>query len=395
MSGAVTDASEWARRVAPLAIVAASGVAVIYLPQPIQTLVADGFRIAASAAAIAPVAVQLGYALGLILFVSMGDRFSPRAQVSAQMAATALSIAAAALAPSYSVYVVACFVSGATASYGQLIIATALRSAPEESRSRIVAVLLGAFLVGLFLVRTGLGATAGALGWRAVLLGIAALVLVLLVPARLSVPHESRDSPPGIWQVISSLPGVARRSPALMLMSATHAIAFAGFIAAWATSTLLAIDTMGLSVTEAALPGIAGMLGGAVGILLARVHRRLGSRRSVLAAIIVLFSGAALLAVGGTWLPGLVVGLFLMSVGLITSQVTTQAHALAAVAPAETGRANTVYTATTFFAGGLATWIADALFRAAGFPAVGLLVTATALVALALTIVAIRRGVIR
>ncbi|MBN9605173.1 MAG: MFS transporter [Actinomycetales bacterium] len=388
------DDSHWARRVAPLAVVAASGAAVVYLPQPIQTLVADEFDGGVAAAAIPPVVVLVGYAFGLVVFVSIGDRLSPRAQVSAQLVATACAVGAAALAPAFGGYVVACLVAGAAASYGQIIIATALRSVAPDARARVVAVILGAFMIGMFAMRTGLGALAGVLGWRAVLLGIAIVILALVIPALLALPHDQRTSPPGVLRVIRSLPAVALRSPALVLMTAVHAAAFASFITAWAVSTIVAVEEIGLDVSSAALLGLAGVAAGGIAIGVARAHRRVGAPRSIAIALSALVAGALLFAVAGTWLPTLAIALFLLSLGLITSQVTTQAEALASVGPAEAGRANTVYTSITFLLGAGMTWLGGALVHEVGFWAVGVLIAALGLLALALTLVARRRGVI-
>ena len=119
-----------------MAVIAASGVAIIYIPQPIQTLVAEEFGIPIDASAAATTAVQAGYAVGIVLLVSLGDRFAARSQVTLQLLATAVALVGAALAPAYAFYVVMCFVAGSTATIGQLLVAAALRLAPPAVRAR-------------------------------------------------------------------------------------------------------------------------------------------------------------------------------------------------------------------------------------------------------------------
>lgn len=232
--------------------------------------------------------------------------------------------------------------------------------------------LLGAFVVGLFATRTGLGTLAGSVGWRAVLLGASALLALLVVPALAVVPRRVGATGLRIGPVLASIPRVGR-SRTLRLMTGVHALSFSAFIAAWATSTVHAVTDLGLSVGGAAAIGVAGVAAGVLAIALAGMHRRLGAQRSITLALCVLCAGAAALAVGGSWLPGLLAGLFLMTLGMITSQVTTQSRALAAVVPDEVGRANTVYLVTTFVASALATAVAGILWQRAGYLAVGLM----------------------
>ncbi len=387
--------SSWGRQVAAMASIAATGVAVIYIPQPIQTLVADDFAVPASASSAALIAVQAGYALGIVLLVSLGDRVSARRQVTTQLVATAAALALAAAAPSYAVHVALCFVAGATATVGQLLVSAALRLAPPSARARTVAVLLGSFLIGLFTVRTALGSLAAAIGWRGALVVCAAVVLAL-VPLSLRVsPREVPADPPSYGRILASIPGIARRSSALRLMTAVHVLCFMAFIATWSMTTLHATSALGLDVAQAALLGLAGLVGGAATIAAASIHSRVGPRRSLAICLAVALVGGILITVGAGSVPVLVLGLLLLSAGMSSEQVTTQAIGLASVDPSENGRANTIFMAATFFGGTLATAIAATLSSAIGYRAVGAFALALVVIAASLAFVADRRGMLR
>ena len=379
-------------RIATIALVATSGVAVIYVPQPIQTLVAADFGVSIADSAAANVAVQAGYALGVLLFVSLGDRFSPRSQVGIQLAATAVALTGAAAAPSHGAYVVMCFIAGATATVGQILITTALRIAPVETRARIVGVLVGSFLVGLFLVRTTLGALADLVGWRGVIMGMVVLLLVLVAVSRRVVPDDPRESPPRVLRILLSIPRIAQKSSTLRLLTLVHALCFAAFIGVWSLSTVHAVTDLGFSVGAAALIGIAGIIGGAATILVAPAHHRVGSRRSFGVSLAALLVGSIILAVAPGTVGTVVAGLLLVSFGLSNGQVSTQSRALASVPPEENGRANTVFVACTFLAGAIATAIAELVYRMGGFGAVSAVSLGYVLVAILLTTVAVRKN---
>lgn len=388
-------ADAWSTRVAGMATIAAAGVAVIYIPQPVQPLVSAEFGVTGPLASAATIAVQLGYALGVVLLVSLGDRYSARRQVTIQLAATAAALMGAGIAPSYAVHVMLCLVAGATATVGQLLVSAALRLAPPTARARTAAVLLGSFIVGLFVVRTALGALAEVAGWRAALV-MCGVVMLALVPLSLRVsPAESPENPPGYRAILATIPSVAARSSALRQMTAIHTLCFMAFIALWSTATLYAIEELGLGVSRAALVGLAGLCGGLVTIALASFHGRLGAPRSLALALAASLAGVGVIAAGPGSLPATACGLLLISAGMSSEQVTTQAVGLASVPPEQGGRANTVYMGSTFLGGSVASAAAVALYALLGYQAVATLGVLLVVSAAGLALDAHRRGMLQ
>jgi len=377
--------------IAQLALVAALGIGVIYIPQPIQPLVAAEFALPLDSAAGGVIATQLGYAVGVFLLVALGDRVRPRLQVGAHLITTAVALTVAAVAPWNELFVIACFVAGAGATYGQLLVPVALRAVPASQRAVTTAVLVGSFLVGLFTVRTGLGALAGVLGWRATLLVCAAVLLACLLLLRV-VPSTVPTDPPSYLRLIASLPGVVRRSPTLRLMTAMHASVFAAFTTVWASITVFAVADLDLSVAQASLLGLAGLAGGATTVALAPILSRLTMSVGLVITLGSAFTGTALLALGSGSAVVTVAGLYLVSAGMSGSQVFTQARALQSVPSTESGRANTVFVTGTFVASSTAIAVAAVLQRSTGFPAVAWMAVVLVLTAATLAVVARRRG---
>lgn len=389
-----SEAAGWGRRVASMAVIAATGVAIIYVPQPIQTLVASDFGVSGVAASAATIAVQAGYALGIVLLVSLGDRFSARSQVTVQLGVTSAALLAAATSPAYAVFVALCLVAGATATIGQLLVAAALKLAPPSRRARTAAVLLGSFISGLFVVRTALGGIADVLGWRGALVVIAVVVAALIPLSLRTSPAGRPTDPPRYATILRTIPQVAASSPTLRVMTAIHALCFMAFISLWSTATLYAVDELGLSVGAAALLGLAGLAGGLLTIAGAPLHARVGARLALAACVTAVATGSALILAAPTVLPLTAIGLMLISVGMSSEQVSTQPIGLASVDPAQNGRANTVFMAAAFFGGAAATAVAAPLYAAGGFRAVAVLALIAALTAASLAVVAARRGML-
>jgi predicted MFS family arabinose efflux permease len=375
-----------------MAITAAVGVSIIYVPQPIQTLAAAELGVPIAQSSSASVAVQAGYALGVILLVSLGDRLSPVRQVTVQLAATATALIVAACAGDYLLFTIMMFVAGAAATVGQILVSAALRLAPTEQRARTAAVLLGSFLIGLFSVRTLLGTVAEPLGWRTVLVAAAVIVLACIPLTLRFAPRERPAATTSYLRILGSIPRIVASSVTLRLLTATHAFAFSSFISVWSMITLFGVTDLGLSVTKTATIGIAGIVGGAATVASARSQARLGTRRALPASLLVLILGCTLIAAFTHALVVVVLGLFFVSFGMSSSQVSSQADALASVDPAESGRANTVFMATTFFAGATATALSDLIMRSVGFSGVALFAAALAAASLAVSALARRRS---
>jgi len=177
-------------------------------------------------------------------------------------------------------------------------------------------------------------------------------------------------------------------------MSGIHVLCFAAFIAVWAMTTVNAVSVLGLSVTAASLIGLAGLLGGVATIGAAPLHAIVGARRSIAVSIGAVLVGTTVIAIAPQSVPAILVALFLVSFGMSSEQVTTQARALASVAPEQSGRANTVFMAATFFGGALATAVAERAYAWGGFGAVGAMGAVMVVGAVVVSLVAARRGML-
>ena len=77
-----------------------------------------------------------------------------------------------------------------------------------------------------------------------------------------------------------------------------------------------------------------------------------------------------------------------------SEQVSSQARALASVAPEQSGRTDTVFMTATFLGGAIATTVAERVFAWGGFGAVGAMGALMTMGAALLSVVAARRGMV-
>src|ERR1700716_2154676 len=147
---------------------AAGGIAVanLYYNQPMLPDVSRSFGVAANVIALLPMLTQIGYALGLFLFVPLGDVVDRRQLVLAMLFGSIVSLLALALAPSLVWLDIACLTLGMMSAVAQVLVVLAAQLSPPQHRGRIIGTLQAGILAGILLARTVSGTVNEHFGWR-------------------------------------------------------------------------------------------------------------------------------------------------------------------------------------------------------------------------------------
>jgi MFS family permease len=95
---------------------------------------------------------QIGYALGLFLFVPLGDMVNRRKLIL--MTVAAIGLVGASPAPSLIWLYAASFLVGFASVIPQLIIPLAAQMTEPEQQGKVIGVVLSGLLIGIFLART-------------------------------------------------------------------------------------------------------------------------------------------------------------------------------------------------------------------------------------------------
>ena len=176
-----------------LAVSCGLTVANLYYAQPLLSELRHTFGISAVTAGSLVTATQLGYALGLLLLVPLGDVTDKRrlSMLLLTLTLTSGALVAAGTAPGFTVLLIASFVSGTTLVVAQILVPFAADLAPDETRGRVVGQVMSGLLTGILLSRTFGSLVAGATSWRAVYLASAALTAVLTLVLRAALPRRA------------------------------------------------------------------------------------------------------------------------------------------------------------------------------------------------------------
>ncbi len=332
-----------------MAIACGVSVANAYYNQPLLGTFASYFHAPAWEAGLISTAAQVGYGTGIFFFLPLGDLVERRGLTVLLVYVCAVCLVAMAAAPALPWLIFAQLLVGLSCISPQILIPLGVEMVPAEERGRLVGALMSGLLCGVLLARTFAGFVADHFGWRTLYLVAAGFMLVLGVCLRRSLPHRPASLRMPYGQLMGSLLELFRTQPLLRQTSLISALSFAAFTAFWATLSFLLEERFHLGASAAGLFGIVGLAGAAGAPAAGRLTDRRGSAYTIALAL-----GCIALAfvIMGGWptLTGLVVGVFLMDLGVQSIQVAAQASVIALL-PEARSRLNTLYMVTRFGGG--------------------------------------------
>jgi len=357
-----------------LGLACAIGVSTIYFNQPLLLEMGQSFGATAAKAGFVAVATQVGYALGLLFFVPLGDVMERRALMLRMYGAVVVALFLVGMAPSLAWLIAGSVVLGLLASVTHIVLPIAPDLVADKERGRAIGTVMMGLLLGILLARSFAGWVSRipvplahgpgdslrdawiSTGWRhvffvAALVNAAFLPLLARVMPKLPPKQDLRykDAMLSLWTLV-------RTQPLLRESSLIGALIFASFSCFWTTLAFMLSSHYGLGA------GVAGSFGlvGAAGALVAPIAGRLADKRGtrwVLTAGMTLLGASYLLLWAGEissipfamHLAVLVVGVVMLDMGAQLAQVANQTRIFGLVSSARS-RLNTVYM-TVYFSG--------------------------------------------
>lgn len=363
-----------------MAIACGMAVANIYYNQPMLGVIGSTFPTQQSVTGFVPTATQLGYALGLLLLVPLGDRIERRRLIVMQFAALALSLAAVAVAPGAWSLVAASALVGVSSSVAQQILPFAAELAAPNRRGATIGIVMSGLLCGILFGRALAGAVAVHYGWRAMFwLGLLLAVSIGLVLAMV-LPKSEPKTKASYGQLLKSLGTLWREEPQLRYATLIQACLFGSFSALWTT---LAFHLAARYQLGADVAGLFGIIG-AVGVLFAPIAGKIADRRGphfvIGLACVTMFLSWIVFDIWGMVI-GLIAAVFLLDFGAQGAQVSNQ-HVIQSLRPEARNRLNAILMSGMFMGGAAGSAGASLAWSYAGWSAVCALGAVLALVGL-------------
>ena len=224
--------------------------------------------LSAKAAGLSLTLTQVGYTLGLLFVVPLGDLLENRRLIVTALlvtaTATATALVVAALSSGAVVFLAAALVIGLGSVAAQVIVPFAAHLSQEATQGQTVGKVVSGLLLGIMLARPVASLVAAHASWH-VVFGGAAVLMVLLALAlvlRRASPVRQPVSNMRYPALMASLWHLLLGTPVLRRRATYHAGLFGAFSLFWTvTPVVLASPAFGLSQTGIAIFALVGMAG--------------------------------------------------------------------------------------------------------------------------------------
>jgi predicted MFS family arabinose efflux permease len=332
-------------------------VANLYYGQPLVGPIAAELGLSPAAAGLLVTLTQIGYGLGLLFIVPLGDILENRKLVLTLLVCCALALASAALVRSAPVFLMAAAAIGFTSVTVQILVPWSAHLASEANRGRVVGNVMSGLLMGIMLARPVASFVASIWGWHAIYLLSAAMMAGLAMLLLAILPSRRPEAKLSYARLLASLWWLARTQPVLQRRALHQACLFGAFSLFWTTVPLfLASPAFGLSQRGIALFALAGVAGAIAAPISGRLADRGHGRMVSIVAMLMVAGGflVSLYAQDGSTLSLalLTLAAIVLDYGVTANLITGQ-RAVFALGAEYRSRLNGLYMAS-FFLGGAA-----------------------------------------
>ncbi|PTQ10017.1 MFS transporter [Sphingomonas oleivorans] len=308
------------------AIACGLAVANIYYAQPLLDAMARDFGIDPAAIGLVVTLTQIGYALGLIFIVPLGDLLDRRRLIAGQAVLSGIALLVVAGARTAGMLFAGMVAVGLLAVMIQLLVAFAATLAAPTERGRAVGMVTSGVVIGILAARFVSGVLADLGGWRAVYLSSAVLTLAMAGILLRILPRQApAGASEGYFAILRSIPGLFLRDPLLLVRGVLALLIFATFSSFWTALVLpLSAPPYSLSHSEIGLFGLVGVAGalaaGGAGRL---ADRGLGQWTTGLSLALLLASWGLIMLLPLS-IPALLLGVLLLDLAVQAVHVTNQ-----------------------------------------------------------------------
>jgi predicted MFS family arabinose efflux permease len=342
----------------------------LYWAQPLLDVIAGDLHASVHTAGWLVTATQIGYALGILLVVPLGDVVDRRRLVPLMVLVSAGALVTCALAPSLPALLAAITALGLTTVAGQILVPLAGDLADDASRGRVVGTVVSGILTGILVSRTLSGLVAEVAGWRAVYLLAAGVALVLAVVLRRAIPPLAPKARIRYPALIASVATVVRRERVVRWTLVLGATGFAAFTMFWTALTfLLSSPPFSYPVAVIGLVGLVGLAGALAAQRAGRLHDRGWSLPATGAAWVLALVSFVVAGIGQRSVVAVLVAVLLLDVALQAVGILNQTR-MFTVSREERSRLNTAYVTSNFTGGAIGSAAASVLWSRGGWNAV-------------------------
>lgn len=353
-----------------LAIISGIAVANLYYNQPLLNRISEDLHISEFTANLIPMTTQIGYALGLLFIIPLGDLYERRKIVVINFALLTLSMFFIAVSPDIRFILLASLVTGICSVMPQVFIPIVSQFSKPENKARNVGILVSGLLTGILGSRVISGVIGEYWGWRTMYY-VASSVMAACIFVVMRILPDMPSNYKGTYRgLMKSLLSLYVNNPAIRIISLRAGLCFGSFLALWAC---LAFKLSGPPFYAGnnliGMLGLCGIAGALTASFVGNSVRRLGIRKlTYIGCVLMIIAWIGMLLYQHTYV-SFIIGIVIIDIGMQCVQISNQTRVLS-LAPQASSRANTIFMTTYFVGGSLGTFLAGSFWHALGWSGV-------------------------
>lgn len=234
----------------------------LYYAQPLAGPIAASIGLPAHLTGLIVTLTQIGYGIGLLLIVPLGDLVENRRLILTMIGATVVALLAAGLSTAALPFLAASLAIGLASTAVQMIVPFAASLAPDAQRGQVVGNVMSGLMVGIMMARPVASFIARFSSWHLVFFLSAGVMILLGCLLAVRLPKRVPQTRLSYVGLIASMGQLYATQPVLRRRAFYQACQFATFSLFWTvTPLLLAGPAFQLTQAGIALFALAGVAG--------------------------------------------------------------------------------------------------------------------------------------
>jgi predicted MFS family arabinose efflux permease len=363
-----------------------SGLAIgnLYWAQPLLVQIMDGFGLPAANGGLLVTATQIGYAMGILFILPLGDFVRRKRMIAIVMVLSVLALVSCAISPSFIILSLSLFSMGIVTISGQIILPLAGDLSREDERGHIVGIVSSGITTGILFSRFASGIIAGFWGWRSVYVIAAALNLVMVLVMIYVLPEiPAKNKFKSYGKLLASVFTTFKNHGSLPNILLHSGLIFGLiFNIFWTSLTfLLSADPFNYNTFQIGLVSLAGLAAAVFGVGIGKLQDKGLSIPALGAFIVVCLVSMVCGFAFSDSIVAIVIVAAVLSVAVQGVSVLTQTR-LFNLSQGERSRLNTVFVVNNFIFGAVGSALASLLWSLGGWSYVMMAASAVSVAAL-------------
>ncbi len=346
-------------------------VANLYYAQPLIGVISNEIGLSNSSAGLIVTLTQIGYVVGLLFLVPLGDIVENKKLILILLFLSAFALISMFFVKSATLLLIASFFIGLGSVAAQVLVPLVSYLSSENARGRVVGNVMSGLLLGIMLARPISSLVADMWGWNAIFALSATVIIVLAFVLSKVLPTRKPKAKTNYIALLNSMWQLLRTTPILRRRAIYHACVFGAFSLFWTTVPLLlsspAFHFSQTAIALYALVGITGAIAAPIGGRLADLGwTRPATGIALTIVIISLLLPLIIQSSSPIGIAVLVIAAILLDMGVSANLVLSQ-RLIFSLSPEIRSRLNGLFMAIFFLGGAVGSFIGGWAYALGGW----------------------------